>query len=697
MAAIHSWIILFFYLFLSPPPIISLSFNLPAIGPSDTNTNINTTGSYISSQGIQVTPDERGVNQAQKYGRAIYAKPLQLWDRATGNLTGFSSNFSFVIDSRGSNNFADGLAFFMAPVGTPLLPETAGGGIGYGTSKSVANSSAEIFLAVEFDTFPNSGWDPSYRHVGINIGSLRSAVAAEWPNNITHGAENNAWISYNAASMVLRVDFTSFTRNGSRIDRIEHIVDLRQHLPEHVIFGFSAATGALFQRNTVKSWNFSSTLDLPEPGRGPGPGPGPVIGTRKKTGMIVGLSLGLSAAVLVLVLTSYCIWKKSKSKSKSKLKNKNNDSGYEQDEEFIEMDNEFEKGSGPKRFSYLELCRATSNFSDEEKLGEGGFGEVFRGWLRETNSYIAVKRVSRKSKQGLKEYVSEVKIISQLRHRNLVQLIGWCHERGELLLVYEFMPNGSLDSHLFKGGESQLTWPARHKIALGLASALLYLHEEWESCVVHRDVKSSNIMLDSSFNTKLGDFGLARLVDHEKGSQTTILAGTMGYMAPECAITGKASKESDIYSFGVVLLEIACGRRTFEPRFPEGQMRLIDWVWSLYGFDKLLDVADPKLGLEFDAREIECLMIVGLWCAHPDKECRPSIRQAIHVLNFEGDLPELPPAMPVPRFYPSTARMADNVLNVGSDSENYSSYSRSTNAPTTTTSSSGSGTMLVKD
>jgi serine/threonine protein kinase len=156
----------------------------------------------------------------------------------------------------------------------------------------------------------------------------------------------------------------------------------------------------------------------------------------------------------------------------------------------------------------------------------------------------------------------------------LVQLIGWCHEREELLRVYEFMPNRSLDIHLFTG-ESLLIWAMRYKVAKGLASALLYLHEEWEQCVVHRDIKSSNIMLDSNFNAKLRDFGLARLVDHLKGSQTVVLAGTIGYMAPECVTTGNASKESDVYSFEIVALEIACGRKPIKHNAPEDQVVMV--------------------------------------------------------------------------------------------------------------------------
>ncbi|RVX10185.1 L-type lectin-domain containing receptor kinase IX.1 [Vitis vinifera] len=155
--------------------------------------------------------------------------------------------------------------------------------------------------------------------------------------------------------------------------------------------------------------------------------------------------------------------------------------------------------------------------------------------------------------------------------------MGWCHKKRELLLVYELMLNGNLSSRLLDE-KTLLTWAVRYKIALGLASSLLYLHEEWEQCVVHRDIKSSNVMLDSDFNAKLGDFGLARLVDHGKGSHTTVLSGTMGYMAPECLMTGKASKETDVYSFGIVALEICCGRRPVEPKAKEKQVRLVEWV-----------------------------------------------------------------------------------------------------------------------
>ncbi|KAB1206700.1 L-type lectin-domain containing receptor kinase IX.1 [Morella rubra] len=209
------------------------------------------------------------------------------------------------------------------------------------------------------------------------------------------------------------------------------------------------------------------------------------------------------------------------------------------------------------------------------------------------------------------------------------------------------MANDSLDFHLF-GGRTMLKWETRYKIAFGIASALLYLHEESGQYVVHRDIKSSNIILDSDSNAKLGDFGLARLMDEDQlRAKTTGLAGTWGYMAPEYVRTGKATKGSDVFSFGVMALEIACGRRPTEPEYEGPHVPLVAWVWESYGNERLHDVADKTLRMEFDMKEMECLIIVELWCAHPDRNLRPSIRQAMQVLSFEAPLPNLPKKIPV--------------------------------------------------
>lgn len=212
---------------------------------------------------------------------------------------------------------------------------------------------------------------------------------------------------------------------------------------------------------------------------------------------------------------------------------------------------------------------------------------------------------------------------------------------------------------------------------LGIGSALLYLHQDWEQCVLHRDIKPSNIMLDASFNAKLGDFGLARLVDHGRGSHTTVLAGTRGYMDPESMVTGRASTESDVYSFGVVVLEIATGRRPLviipKENGDESAMHLVQWVWELFSDGRILDAADERLDGEFDSGEMERVMVAALWCAHPDSSMRPSIRQAVNVMRSEAPLPSLPAKMPVAMFVPPV----DGFL-TGSSSGGYSNNSNST-------------------
>ncbi|NP_001307719.1 L-type lectin-domain containing receptor kinase IX.1-like precursor [Solanum lycopersicum] len=631
------------------PFVNSLSFNFDSFNTNDQNLTYEA-DAYPANSVIQLTKNQRDSASNDSIGRVTYSEALYLWDKASRNLTDFTTHFSFGINSQGRNNYADGLAFFLAPAGSRIPDNSAvGGSLGLAVSGQQNTSRNHSFVAVEFDTFKNF-YDPKGDHVGVDINSMVSVVNVTWFSSIPNGKRTDAWITYNSTSKNLSVVFTGFQQQGNTtltvLQNLSYNIDLREYLPEWVTFGFSGATGTLFALQTIYSWNFTSSLKHNDNITDPDvPLPRPVpedTSSKNKSGLVIGLISGGCVLVALSVIILFAFRRKRKVRE---------DEDEDEDDDIIDgsMTNEFERSTGPKKFLYSELVRCTNNFSREEMLGQGGFGGVYKGYLSESNSYIAVKRVSRESKQGIKEYASEVRIISRLRHKHLVQLIGWCHQKRELLLVYEFMPNGSLDYHLFKG-RSHLTWPIRFKIAQGLASALLYLHEEWEQIVVHRDIKSSNIMLDSNFNAKLGDFGLARLVDHDKESQTTVLAGTMGYMAPECVTTGKASKETDVYSFGVVVLEIGCGRKSIENKAEEHQVNIIQWVWRLYGMGNLREAVDPRLSSEFNEEEMEHLLIVGLWCSHPDNNCRPSIRQAIQVLNLEAPLPILPPNMPVPTY-----------------------------------------------
>ncbi|TKY58743.1 L-type lectin-domain containing receptor kinase IX.1 [Spatholobus suberectus] len=637
----------------------AVSFNFSSFQQSNLNNLINFTGDAFSSNGVlQLTKNQIDDTITFSVGRASYDQPVKLWDRGTKKLTDFTTHFSFVMKAVDPTRFGDGLAFFIAPFDSAIPNNSAGGYLGLFSNESAFNTSKNQLVAVEFDSFKNY-WDPSSDHVGINVNSIQSVANVTWKSNIKNGSIANAWIWYNSTTKNLSVFLTyannpTFDGNSS----LWYVIDLRDVLPEFVRIGFSAATGSWIEIHNILSWSFNSNLE--EGGR-----------KKFKVVLVVGLSVGLGCLACVVGLLWFIFWRRRNGPNGGKEENRGVDAS---------IDDEFERGTGPKRFTYRELSSATNNFAEEGKLGEGGFGGVYKGLLENSNLEVAVKRVSKGSKQGKKEYVSEVRVISRLRHRNLVQLIGWCHEQGELLLVYEYMPNGSLDSHLF-GNRVMLSWVVRYKVALGLASALLYLHEEWEQCVVHRDIKSSNVMLDANFNAKLGDFGLARLVDHELGSQTTVLAGTMGYLAPECVTTGKSSKESDVYSFGVVALEIACGRRPVEVKEEPGKVRLVEWVWNLYGKGKLIEATDKKLNWDFEEQQMECLMIVGLWCCHPDHTMRPSIRQVISVLNFEAPLPSLPSKLPVPMYFAPPMEMckfsytSSGATSTTKESSSYSSMS----------------------
>ncbi|KAK7400389.1 hypothetical protein VNO78_11595 [Psophocarpus tetragonolobus] len=600
-------------------PAASLVFEFPQLGLGDTGNSLNISGDVRQEQQVlqltELKPDS--------YGRVIYYKQLHLWDKNSGKATDFTTHFSFTINTPNKTNPGDGITFFLAD---PKFPPSKIDGSGIGLVSRVQLQDINYardcpFVAVEFDTLVND-WDPKYDHVGIDVNAINTSQTTEWFTSMDDRGYD-ADISYDSGSNRLSVTFNGYKDNIKITQYLFSVVNLSDVLPEWVQFGFSSATGFTYEEHTLSSWSFNSTLDMEEPNNG-----------GSKTGLVIGLTVGLGGGVLIVILGVAFLLRWM-------LRNR----AMEEVSLFDHaMDNDFQRISLPKKFSYEELAIATNNFASENKIGEGGFGAVYKGFVREMNTHVAIKKVSRGSRQGVKEYASEVKIISQLRHKNLVQLFGWCHQHNNLLLIYEFMENGSLDSYLFKG-KGLLTWKVRYDIARGLASALLYLHEEWEECVLHRDIKSSNVMLDSNFNAKLGDFGLAKLMDHGIGSKTTGLAGTIGYLPPEAATRGKASREADVYSFGVVALEIACGRKVIEPNLNEEQIYLVDRVWEFHGMGALLKASDPSLYGHFDEKEMVRLMIVGLWCTNIDFLLRPTIRQAVQVLNFEAPLPTLTPQL----------------------------------------------------
>lgn len=226
---------------------------------------------------------------------------------------------------------------------------------------------------------------------------------------------------------------------------------------------------------------------------------------------------------------------------------------------------------------------------------------------------------------------------------------GWCHQNGELLLVYDYMPEGSLDQHLFGGPEKPLlNWARRYNVLSGVASALHYLHNEYDQRVVHRDLKASNVMLDRDFNARLGDFGLARALDVDRTSYADLeldgVPGTLGYIAPECFHTGKATRESDVYGFGAVILEVVCGLR---PRCEVGGFHyLVDWVWKLYREGRILEAVDVRLAGDFVGADAERLLLLGLACSHPIPGERPKTQDIMQILLRSMQPPAVPPFKP---------------------------------------------------
>ncbi|ESQ41004.1 hypothetical protein EUTSA_v10012947mg [Eutrema salsugineum] len=619
--------ILFFSFVSVLPFVCSVQFNISRFRSSDSE--IAYQGDAKANGAVELTNKD----YTCRAGWATYGKKIPLWDPQIGKPSDFTTRFSFRIDTRSVDygNYGHGLAFFLAPAGIQLPPNSAGGFLGLFNETNVKSSSFSL-VHVEFDTYSNSDWDPTdvRSHVGINNNSLESSNYTSW-NASSHNQDiGRVLIFYDSSSRNLSVSWTyDLTSDPLESSSLSYIIDLSKVLPSEVTIGFSATSGGVTEGNRLISWEFSSSLELTDIKKR----------QRDRKGMIIGISVSCFVFFTFFIVSLVVFLKRKQRKKKA-----------EERANLISINEDLERGAGPRK-----------------KLGEGGFGAVYKGYLNGLDMMVAIKKFAGGSKQGKREFITEVKIISSLRHRNLVQLIGWCHEKDEFLMIYEFMPNGSLDAHLF-GKKPHLAWPVRCKITLGIASALLYLHEEWEQCVVHRDIKASNVMLDSNFNARLGDFGLARLMDHELGPQTTGLAGTFGYMAPEYISTGRASKESDVYSFGVVTLEIVTGRKSVDPRQGrvEPETSLVEKVWDLYGKGQVITAVDEKLGIDngFDKKQAECLMVVGLWCAHPDRNSRPSIKQAIQVLNLEAPLPHLPSKMPVATYHVSSS--SSNSASVGS-------------------------------
>ncbi|CAL5390973.1 unnamed protein product [Camellia sinensis] len=293
-------------------------------------------------------------------------------------------------------------------------------------------------------------------------------------------------------------------------------------------------------------------------------------------------------------------------------------------------------------FTLRQLKAATNNFDVANKIGEGGFGSVYKG-LMSDGTIIAVKQLSSKSKQGNREFVNEIGMISALQHPHLVKLYGCCVEGNQLLLVYEYMENNSLARALFGLEECQLKldWATRYKICIGIARGLAYLHEESRLKIVHRDIKATNVLLDKNLNPKISDFGLAKLGEEDDTHISTRIAGTYGYIAPEYAMRGYLTDKADVYSFGIVALEIVSGRNNTTYRRKIDSLYLLDWALELKEKGKLLELVDPKLGPDFVEKEVIVMINVAFLCTNVTPTVRPTMSLVVSMLEGRAVFEEL--------------------------------------------------------
>ncbi|KAF8397435.1 hypothetical protein HHK36_016351 [Tetracentron sinense] len=570
----------------------------------------------------------------QQIGHAFYPFPLKLNTSSSGvpQPLLFSTTFVFAMVPELPNVSGHGIVFTISP-SMEFTGAMASQYMGLFNPTTNGNSLNHVF-AIELDTIrsPEFG-DIDSNHVGVDVNGLTSIESAtatffsakEGKNKslgLISGDPMQVWIDYDGVEKKINVTLAPMGTSKPSHPLLSTSIDISSIILDSMYVGFSSSTGAVASSHYILGWSFSTSgqaqkLDLSRL---------PPLPPRRKSkgnqGLTIVLSLTILAVVLVTITGALYMARMKK---------------------YAEIREDWELEYGPHRFSYKELYKAAKGFKDKELLGAGGFGKVYRGVLRSSNTRVAVKRVSHDSKQGMKEFVAEIASMGRLRHRNLVELLGYCRRRGELLLVYDYMPNGSLDKLLFSNETPNLSWFQRYRILRDVASSLLYLHEECEQVVLHRDVKASNVLLDADLNGRLGDFGLARLYDHGANPHTTHVVGTIGYLAPELTRTGKATTSTDVYAFGAFMLEVACGRRPIESKEQPEKMILVDWVIECWKRGAILETRDPRLGDYYVVEEMGLVLKLGLLCSHPMSAARPSMRQVMQYLDGDAILPEISP------------------------------------------------------
>ncbi|KAL4594598.1 hypothetical protein ACB092_12G030600 [Castanea dentata] len=587
---------------------------------------------FSNEKGALQIPDEsKAVDLKDQAGRALYSSPIRLLDPHTKTPASFETTFAFQVNnathlsSDSTGHGGSGLAFIIVP------DEFTVGR--HGPWLAMLNDACEDdykAVAVEFDTHRSPGFaDPNDNHVGINLGSIistRTINVSDVGIVLNDSLVHRAWITYDGPRRWMEIRLGSKHEDYPTKPIFSEQLDLSPFLNEYMFIGFSASTGNLTQIHNVLSWNFTSTsqafLRIPstetceskiivEGGSG----------TRKARAEPSGSFLIFMAVVALILAVLLSLFLNSKRKR---------DKSHNLSILLSEKNERPRPPNKPRRFTVAEISSATRCFSELDILGNDSRGVYYRGKLS-NGCQVAVKRFSAQflNSQGLdrRRLMKEIGSISRIRHPNLLPIRGWCQDNRQVMVVYDFFTNGSLDKWLF--GVGVLPWTRRFKVVKDVAEALCFLHSKQ---LAHKNMKTTSVFLDVSFRAVLGDFGFVLSGNDSKQFESAV------------------SQKADVFEFGVFVLEVIAGRKRLDSEMDQKERDLLDFAWRMHEIDEKVKVVDGRMGTVINLKQAIRVLEIGLLCTLNEAKGRPCMEEVVEFLTMEGPIPELPQSRPIALF-----------------------------------------------
>ncbi|XWS38077.1 hypothetical protein CRYUN_Cryun19dG0099800 [Craigia yunnanensis] len=583
---------------------------------------------------VQIPDESDAFDLRHRAGRAIYSSPVRLLDPHTGTPASFQTTFAFQFSNSSNastdmiNHGGSGLTFIIVP--DEFTVGRSGPWLGMLNDACQDDYKA---VAIEFDTRQNAEFgDPNDNHVGINLGSIVSTTtidASDFGVSLNDGSVHRAWITYDGPRRWMEIHLKSDGHDYLSKPIFSGSLDLSPHLNEYMFVGFSASTGNMTQIHKVLSWNFSATsqafLRIPSEEtcknkiflqKSDAP-----QSTQKRSnkeppsGFLIFIAVAVLALAIMIGFFCSCRGRNANSK-------------------LIALPEKTQRPrppNKPRRFTFSEISSATRGFSEAEILGSDARGIYYRGKLS-NGCQVAIKRLSAQflnSQQGSdkRRLLKEIGAMSRVRHPNLVPIRGWCNDNHEMMIVYDFYTNGSLDKWLF--GVGVLPWTRRFKVINDVAEALSFLHSKQ---LAHKNMKTSSVFLDVSFRAVLGDFGMVLSATDSRRFESTV------------------SQTADVFELGIFVLEVVSGRGRLDPEVNQEEKDLVDFAWRMHVKDEKVKVVDARMGSLVNLDQAIRVLDIGLLCTLNESKGRPSMEEVVEFLSMEKQIPELPASRPVALF-----------------------------------------------